>query len=116
MISECENPYCTAVDPEMRAPTAEELLRWEDEAREQDREQDIELLREGEVQILVCLVCGAWTAEMWDEGQGTVCACFAPPFRFAVGDKVRVTLEGKRFGVAGTIQRRQRLTDRKSVV
>lgn len=104
MHDRCINPYCTAVDPKLRPPTPEELLRWRAEAEEQHKG----LMEGRKLSLSVCVACGVWIVEVEDQERGVTHVAIPPPFRFAVGERVRVVREGDHLGKVGTIQRRMR--------
>lgn len=106
VIGKCENPYCKFPDAKMRSPTEEELRLWESQASDEVRNQ----FNKGGVTLLICEGCGVWTAEMWnEEKQKTIRGCVPSPFRFNVGDRLKVILEGNSFCKIGTVIRRDRL-------
>ena len=97
----CQNPHCHVPDAGIRSPTDEELDRF---LRQSD-EEAIEPYRKGEVQFTVCEGCGVWTTEV----KGAL-AYIPPPFSFELGDRVKVVLEGSRFGMVGTVTERRRIS------
>lgn len=108
MGGRCGNPYCNSSDPEMRSPTTEELNRFKGSFNSVDEIQG--LLNSGQVRLLICTECGVWTAEKWDEKEKRTEPAWVPsPFRFDIGSRLKVTLEGKRYGMVGTLNRRDRL-------
>jgi len=105
MASICANPYCPSPGEEMRLPTYEEI----DWVRGELDRESLERLNRNEITLQVCTTCGTWVAETWDSQRNTVVRQFiASPFKFKVGDRVKVTLEGEHHGMAGVITRRMR--------
>jgi hypothetical protein len=91
----------------MRTPTTEEIGRFRDEL---DR-RTLDRVDKNEIALQVCRTCGTWVAETWDNQRNTVVRQFlASPFRFNVGDRVKVLLGGKHCDIMGTITRRTRLS------
>ena len=89
----------------MRLPTCEEIERVRGEL---DRES-LDRLNRNEIKLQVCTTCGTWVAETWDSQRNTVVRQFiASPFKFNVGDRVKVTFEGERYGMVGVVTRRMR--------
>ena len=105
MASDCANPYCPSPKGGTRSPISEEIDRFRGEA---DR-GSLDRLDRNEITLQVCTTCGTWVAETWDNQRNTVVRQFiASPFRFNVGDPVKVTLKGKHRGMEGVIIRRTR--------
>jgi hypothetical protein len=68
-------------------PTCEEIERVKDEL---DGES-LDRFNRNEITLQVCTTCGTWVAEAWDSQSNTMVRQFiASPFRFNVGDPVKV--------------------------
>lgn len=106
MGDKCRNPLCGSVKPKMHPPTSEEFCFFKSELDV----RNWDLLDKGQIKLMVCKECGAWTAEVWDQKELKYsCRWACTPFRFDVGVKVRVNLHGKYNGMVGTIARRTRM-------
>jgi len=104
MASICANPYCPDPEKGVRPPTCEEMERVRGEL---DRDS-LDRLNRNEITLQVCVACGTWVAEAWDNHRNTLVRQFiASPFKFTVGDRVKV-LEGERHSMAGIVTRRMR--------
>jgi len=116
MTKDCANPYCPDPKKGTRSPTRKEISRLRDELHNQPlhdelRKDFLNMLDKKQVTVEICTVCGTWIAATWDSQQGRMTRQFiASPFRFNVGDRVRVALEGKHCGMVGIITRRTRLS------
>ena len=107
MTSICANPYCPSPGGGMRPPTSKEMERFRDELDS----GSLDRLNGHQITLQVCTTCGTWVVETWDGGRNTVVRQFvATPFKFNVGDPVKVLLEDKHCGMMGTITRRIRLS------
>lgn len=101
----CTNPYCSSPEKGMRLPTREEIDRFRSEL---DRES-LDRFNRNDITLQVCTTCGTWVAETWDSLHNIVVRKFiASPFKYNVGDRVEVTLEGEHYGMAGIVIRRMR--------
>jgi len=104
----CGNQYCDSSNPKMRSPSPEELQQWVDSLND-GFDEVVDSLNTGKVQLIICEACGAWIAERWDEEEKRTVRWPVPlPFRFSLGDRLRVTLQGKRHGMVGVVKRRER--------
>lgn len=105
MSSKCVNPYCNFPDVEMRLPTEEELHSWKSQADQEALNQ----FKKGKITLMICQGCGVWTVEIPQDEEPEIKRCCIPsPFRYQVGERLRVILEGKTFGMIGTAKRRER--------
>lgn len=72
-----------------------------------------ELFDKGQIKLTICRDCGVWTAEVWDQKELKYLFWWAcTPFRYDVGGKVGVKLQGNYNGLVGTIIRRTRMIKR----
>jgi len=120
----CPNPYCPNPTGGTRLPTAEETSRLRNELEEQisqfvkevnkrselkKRLLDIlDKLDKKEIALQICRTCNTWIAEIYDSEKGKIRQLIASPFKFNVGDQVKVTLEGEHCGMVGVVTRRMR--------
>ena len=105
MAGNCANPYCPNPKGGMRLPTSEEI----DQLRGELDQGSLDRLNRNEITLQVCTTCGTWVAETWDSQRNRVVKRFtASPFKFDVGRRVKVTLEGEHHGMVGVITRRMR--------
>lgn len=88
----------------MRSTTHEEISRLCDELRAQPlrgglHKEFLDMLGKKQLSVEICTVCGTWVAEIWNRRQARMSRQFiVSPFRFNIGDLVRVTLEGEHYG------------------
>ena len=99
MSNKCANPYSNSQRVRMRSPTKAELKRWKNQA---DKGM-VDLYNKGRAIITICQDCGKWSVEIQNERFG-----IPSPFRYELGDRVRITLKGKHYGMSGIIKDRKR--------
>ena len=120
----CLNPYCPNPTSGMRSPTAKEMSCFRNELveetnqclKEADKPSDLlkrlrdilAKLDKKEITLQICRICSTWVAEIYDSRAGTNQQLIASPFKFNIGDQVKVTLEGKHYGKVGVVTRRMR--------
>jgi len=119
----CPNPYCPNPRGGMRSATAEETGRFRNELeemsqfiKEADQRSELEKqllnildkLDKREITFQICTSCSTWVAETYDSQQRKIQQFVASPFKFNVGDLVKVTLEGEHCGMVGVVTRRMR--------
>ena len=107
MSSKCANPYCNFQVAKMRSPTEGELHLW----KSQTDQGVLDQFSKGKLTLMICQDCGIWTVEIRPEEQREIKrACIPSPFHYHVGERLRVTLEGKSFGMTGIVKQRKLLT------
>jgi len=89
----------------MRPPTEEELHWWKREAVHEAPDQ----FNKAKVTLMICQGCGVWTVEIQREEQEIERGCIPSPFRYQVGERLRLILKGESFGMIGTVKQRKRL-------
>jgi len=81
----------------MRPPTREEM----DWVRGDLDRESLDRLSRNEITLQVCIACGTWVTEAWGSQRNIMVRQFiASPFKFNVGDRLKV-LEGERHGMVG---------------
>jgi len=90
----------------MRSLTEDELNLWKSQADQEALDQ----LNKGKLTLMICQNCGIWTVEIRPKEQQEIkCACIPSPFRYQLGERLKVTLEGKTFGMIGIVNQQMRL-------
>ena len=116
MTKDCVNPYCLDPKSGTRLPSLKEINRLRNELSSQPFQDELgkkllNMLNKKQITIEICTVCNTWIAETWHTQQDRMTRQFiANPYKFNVGDRVKVTLEGEHYGVVGIIARRARLS------